>query len=84
MTRSAKVRRLLMEGPATRHEMKLQLHWDRFQTERVITQLWRHGHIKNAGRVDASDDNRFTFAVLYELTPQGRAWARQYPNGLPR
>ncbi len=84
MTRSAKVRQLLLEGPATRFEMNQEIGWTFLQADRTLGQLRRHGHVRSVGKVDGAEGFRHTFAVLYELTPRGRRWARICPEGLKR
>ncbi len=84
MTRSAKVRQLLLEGPATRHEMTREIGWTIEQASGTLGQLHKHGHVRILGPVEGIEGFRHTFSNLYELTPHGRAWVRLYPAGLLR
>lgn len=75
MTKSARLRKLLKEGPATTREVADTLGWDRRTSEIAMWVLTHMKHARKIGRIKVEGVRgiRLTsWLNIYELTPHGR------------
>jgi hypothetical protein len=79
MTKSARIRAILMDGPATSHEISLELDISRRLAQILMRVLVSIGHVHSVRTIPNPDRGPGgpRNVKLWELTPRGRYMAVQ-------